>query len=105
MAQKCQLRKYHEDAHYAFALFRHQKEMAIKYQSLATFASLDNKHQVPVGEPEASVEHGKKVLVGVDRAFEVGDHDFTRCSLTPSVTLVINTPDSIEGWKSCRCEG
>lgn len=31
MIQKHQLRKYHEDAHYASALFQYQKEMAIKY--------------------------------------------------------------------------
>ena len=39
----------------------------------------------------------KKVLVGIGRVFEVGDHDFTRCSLTPNVALVIDIPDSIEG--------
>ena len=101
MVQKHQLRKYHEDAHYASALFQYQKEMAIKYRSHATFVSLDDKHNVPVGKqgyPVASVERGKKVLVWVDRAFEVGDHDFTHCSLTPSVTLVINILDSIEGY-------
>ena len=51
------------------------------------------------------MEHGKKVLVGIDRAFEVGDHlyyhDFTRCSLTSSVALVISIPDSIEGSFYC----
>ena len=43
------------------------------------------------------MERGKRVLVGIDRAFEVGDHDFTSCSLTPSVALVIDIPNSIEG--------
>lgn len=37
------------------------------------------------------------MLVGIDQALEVGDHDFTCCSLTPSVVLVINIPDWIEG--------
>ena len=45
----------------------------------------------------ASVERGKRVLVGIDRAFEVGDHDFTSSSLTPSVVLSIDIPNSIEG--------
>ena len=31
MIQQRQLRKYHEDTHYASALFRYQKEMSIKY--------------------------------------------------------------------------
>ena len=94
MVQKRQLRKYHEDAHYASALFRYQKEKPFY------IVSLDDKHKIPVGEPGypvASVKRGKKVLVGIDRAFEVGDHDFTHCSLTPSVTLVISIPDLIEG--------
>ena len=68
-------------------------------RSHATFVSLDDKHKISVGEPGypvASVECGKKVLIGIDWAFEVGDHDFTHCSLTPSVTLVISIPDSIE---------
>ena len=37
------------------------------------------------------------MVVGIGRVFEVGDHDFKRCSLTPSVALVIDMPDSIEG--------
>ena len=99
MIQQRQLRKYHEDAHYVSALFRYQKKMSIKYRNHATFVSLDDKHKVSVGEPEhpvASVEYGKKVLVGIGWAFEVGDHDFTCCSLTPSVALVVDIPNSIE---------
>ena len=100
MVQKRQLRKDHDDAHYASALFRYEKEMAIKFRSHATLVSLDDKHKVSIGEPGypvASVERGKKVLVGIDQTFAVGDHDFTRCSLTPSVALVIDIPKSIEG--------
>lgn len=100
MVQKRQMRKYHEDAHYASALFRYQKEMAIKYRSHSTFVSLDDKHKVPLGEPGypvASVERGKKVLVSVEKSFMVGDHDFTRSSLTPSVALFIEVPKSIDG--------
>jgi hypothetical protein len=47
------------------------------------------------------VDCGKKVLIGTSKAFEVGDHDFTRCSLTPSVALVIDIPESIEGSFYC----
>lgn len=39
----------------------------------------------------------EKVLVGINQALEVVDHDFIRCSLTRSVLLDINIPDSIEG--------
>ena len=48
MVQKRQLRKFHEDAHYASALFRYQKEMAIKYRSNSTYVSLDDKHTSPI---------------------------------------------------------
>ena len=44
----------------------------------------------------ASVEHGK-VLVGAGKTFEVGNHDFTRCLLTPCVALLTDIPDLIEG--------
>ena len=50
MVQKRQLRKDHNDAHYASALFRYEKEMAIKFRSHATMVSLDDKHKVSVGE-------------------------------------------------------
>ena len=99
LVQKRQLRKDHEDAHYASALFRYEKEMAIKFRSHTAFVSMDDKHKVPVGEPGypvACVERGKKVLCAVDKPVTVGDHVFTRCSLTPSVALIIDIPDSIE---------
>ena len=97
MVQKRQMRKFYEDAHYASALFHYEKEMSIKF---STFASLDDKHKVPIGDqgyPVASVDHGKKVLVSVNKPFMVGDHDFTHNSLTPSVALFIEIPESING--------
>ena len=33
MKQKCQIRKHHEDAHYALALFYYKKELAVKYST------------------------------------------------------------------------
>ena len=43
------------------------------------------------------LDRGKKVLVSVNKSFMVGDHDFTRNSLTPSVALFIEIPESING--------
>ena len=63
-------------------------------------AFLDDKHRIKVGEPGlpvASVERGKEVLVSLNQSFEVCDHDFTRFSLIPSVTLLIDIPDTIGG--------
>ena len=64
-----------------------------------TFGSLDDKHTIKVGEPGcpvASVERGKRVLVVKGKTLAVADHNFTRLSLTPSVTLLINVPETIE---------
>ena len=36
-------------------------------------------------------------MVGQSETFEVGDHDFTKFSLIPSVSFIINIPESIEG--------
>ena len=42
------------------------------------------------------VERGKSVLVAMGIKFEVTDHDFTKFSLTPSVNLIINIPESMD---------
>lgn len=51
------------------------------YDSKTTvFFLLDDKHRVKVGEPGfpvATAERGRRVLVGRDSAFQVGNHDFT----------------------------
>ena len=69
-------------------------------------ACLDDKHKIKVGEPKfpvAAVERGKRALVKVGASFEVGDHDFTKFSLTPSVTLINEIPTDISGsWYSGR---
>ena len=62
------------------------------------FVSLDDKHRIKVGEPGfpvAAAERGRRVLVGRGTTFEVGDHDFTRMSIVPSVCFIINIPESV----------
>ena len=49
------------------------------------------------GYPVAAVEHGRRVIVCKDLSFEVGDHDFTKVSIVPSVTLVADIPDTLAG--------
>lgn len=51
MVQAQQFRKSDPDAHTASALFRYQRELAVKFRSLSNFACLDDKHRVKVGEP------------------------------------------------------
>ena len=100
MIQARQFRKAHVDAHYASALFRYRREFSIRYREYCTFVSMDDKHTIKVGEPEypvAGVERGKQVLVTSSKKLAVADHDFTKFSLTPSVSFIITIPDSILG--------
>lgn len=60
--------------------------------------SMDDKHTIKVGEPDypvAGVERGKQVLVTSAKKLAVADDDFTKFSLTPSVSFLINIPESI----------
>ena len=60
---------------------------------------IDDKHKLKIGEPGfpvAAAERGRRVLVRSGTYCEVGDHDFTKSSMTPSVALVVDIPDKIE---------
>ena len=99
MVQQRQLRATHEDEHYAAALFRYLRQMAVDYREDANLLCVDDKHKVKVGNPGhpvAAVERGKPVLVGVNKTFAVSDHDFTNLTLTPSVILQVDIPSCIE---------
>ena len=99
MVQSRQLRHNHVDSHYASALFRYEREFAVKYRQHSTFVCQDDKHSIKVGEPGypvAAVERGKQVLVGLNERMVVGDHDFTKFTLTPSVNLLVKIPETME---------
>ena len=69
MVQARQLRATHVDVHYASAIFRYLKEFGVTFREYLTFASLDDKHTVKMGEPKypvAAVERGRQVLVSKD---------------------------------------
>ena len=99
MIQKRQWGKDHCDGHYAAAIFRYKRELAIKFREVATLACLDDKHRIKVGEPGfpvAAAERVRRVLVYAGAFFEIGDHDFTKFSLIPSVALVNDIPSALE---------
>lgn len=102
MVQQRQFRRSHIDAHYAAAVFRYQREYAIMMKDYCYFLCLDDKHRVKVGEPNfpvASAERGRQVLVHESENLLVGDHDFTKFSIIPSVTLMVNIPEQIsDSW-------
>lgn len=98
MVQSRQLHADHPDNHYCAAIFKYLKELAITFYEHTTLVCLDDKHNIKVGEPGfpvAAIDLGKQVLVGINTSFEVGDHDFTKTKLTPSVALVCDVPNSI----------
>lgn len=96
MVSARQFRKHHIDAHYASAVFRYEKEFCVKFREITTFICEDDKHTIKVGDPVAAVERGKKVLVGLNQVLEVGDHDFTKFSLSPSVSFDVDIPERID---------
>ena len=68
-------------------------EYSVKNRDLVTLVFLDNKHKVKCGEPSypvAAAERGKKVIVGENQIMAVGDHDFTKFTLIPSVDVLVN---------------
>jgi hypothetical protein len=46
VVQKRMFRKFHPDEHYCAALFRYQRELAVKYRDLSTFICIDDKHRI-----------------------------------------------------------
>lgn len=74
--------------------------LVIRYRDLCDLVFMDNKHKFKVGEPQApvaAVERWKAVVVLADgRKFSALDHNFTRCSITPSVTMFCHIPEDID---------
>ena len=90
MIQQRQWRHQHVDSHYAAASYWYMQEYAISIREHCSFISIDNKHKVTIGEPNypvAAADRRRRVPVREDEVFLVGDHDFTKLSVIPSVTL------------------
>lgn len=100
MIQLRQLRKDHQDSHFCAAIFRYLKEFSIQFREHCSLFFLDDKHRCKVGEPGlpvAAVERGKKVVVSTNgKKFAVADHDFTKMSIIPSVTVLCDIPNNID---------
>ena len=75
------------------------KERAMTHRDTSTLFSVDAKCNDSVGEPDfpiASVTRGKKVIVGINQSFEVGDHDFSKISIIPDAVFVQKIPENKE---------
>lgn len=106
MVQKRQFRKSHMDEHYCAAIFRYLREYALQFRSESLLICLNDKHRIKCdkpGFPVAAAERGRRVIVSLNEKFQVGDHNFTRFSIIPSVMFRVDSyiPDTIEGsWYS-----
>ncbi|EXX55701.1 hypothetical protein RirG_223030 [Rhizophagus irregularis DAOM 197198w] len=93
------LQKNSDDAHYCAALFRYLREFCIQYHQWTCLISADDKHKIPIGE-DVAVSTGvrnRRSMVAQDNILAAADHDFTKLSLTPSVTFFISIPNDISG--------
>ena len=100
MIQKRQFRKLHPDSRYCAAIFRYMRDYASKFREISIFACIEDKHRIKLPEPGfpvAAAERGRQVIVSNHDTFAVGDHDFCKFSLIPSVILLVDIPESIEG--------
>ncbi|GBC01005.1 hypothetical protein RclHR1_40280001 [Rhizophagus clarus] len=90
----------HIDSHYVSAIFRYFKELAIKFKNNTWLIFLDDKHHCKIrepGHPVAAIECEKQVVITTHKIFTVSDHNFTKCSLIPSITMICNILNNIEG--------
>jgi len=73
--------------------------MAILLRENSWLVFMDDKHRCKIGEPGypvAAVERGRQVIVSKNKTFQVADHDFTKCGIIPSVTMICDIPCTIE---------
>ena len=88
MVQTRQLWAYHPDVHYASALFRYEKEFAVKFSKITNLIFLNDKYHYKVNKPEfpvITVERKKKVVISKDITFAAADHDFIKTGISHSM--------------------
>ena len=71
MIQQCQFHKQHPDQPFAAALFRYQREFALKFRDYSGFICLDDKHRIKIREPGfpiAAAECGRRVLFSMAKS-------------------------------------
>ena len=97
--QRRQLRAQHPDNHYCAALFKYLKFKAIELKDHAVLYCCDDKAKLPVGEPDKPVSTGVKGRLSIAQTtteLTALDHDMCMSSLTPSVVLQSQIPESVE---------
>lgn len=100
--QRRQLRLDHPDQHYCNALLKYVKKRAIQLKAENVNMDLffcDDKAKVKVGEPGFAISsgvRGRVTIAPTGTTLVAGDHDMNKVSLTPSVTLQADIPQTVE---------
>lgn len=95
--QRRQLRATHLDQHYCACIYKYLRERAVELVNKCCLVCCDDKAKVAVGEPGFSIStgvRGKKTLAPSTTTLSAGDHDMSKASLTPSVILKVDVPQS-----------
>ena len=95
MVQTWLSHKSNPNSHYANAVFKFMKIWAVKTRQNLAFFSADVKCKVSIGEPDCPivlVTCGKRIIVGSNETFMIGDHHFIKLSLTPVAYLLHELP-------------
>ena len=92
MMQQRMLSKEHDDAHYCAAIFKYAPEFVLMNREHCTYLCTDDKHKISIGEPGVSLS-----ALPRDKGILVGSNDYSLISITPTVVLVNELPEDIEG--------
>ena len=98
--QQRMVRKVQDNYHYANAIFKYARQYAVNVGDLRSFIFSDDKHKISVGEPGfplSALPRRRRVLVGLNQTYQVGDHDFSTVSLIPTVILLNDIPEKVDG--------
>ena len=97
--QARQLRKSHPDSRYVSVILCYLKYFCARHRQVVVYASVDDKAIIPVGEPGLPVSTGvrghNRSIVPLEGPGPVAlDHDFHVHGVVPSVSLIVNIPES-----------
>ena len=93
------IRKDHVDKRYGAKSWKDMKRLAVHLRGWARLVCQDDKAKIPVGEPHtpiAATSSNRGTLQQMGRIHAAADHDFHKFNLTPSVSLIVDVPESIE---------
>ena len=85
------VRESHDDDHYANAIYKYAWQYAIDIRELAYFICTDEP-----GFPLSVLPRVRRVLVGKNEVYQVGDHDFSTI-LIATVILLNTIPETVDG--------